>query len=370
MTDWLTYKGQYPWLCDPVIDKPEYNEGSSITKRSGISGGSPIWKVNQSGPAITPTHIPCGYWTNQYGKTPNRFWYIYGTRWYGPVAYVGVGKEYSTFMEAMASINDNCLYILDSGSYEVDLWTVGDHAVYIKCISDDVYINALASWSCKKLYIEGGIIIPDPLWLFNNDEIFIINKSTITNGLQVYTGTNLGTNMLSNCVFKSIDLYYMPGATRFFITKCIITEFIIERTDGSPVIGECSYTFLNDYVLIKEGSCSGEWELVLDLEDINSISRIDCIFLGTLSGAGSTLVIASSLDGITYTDVYSFTGLTNWTTKMIIPTFIARYIKVWSGNHQIFSCIIKVYAAIGAANISGYGPDYGTEIITERVVYT
>jgi len=62
MADWLTYKGQYPWLCDPVVDKVEYNEGSSITKSPRVSGGSPIWKVNQSGPAITPTHIPCGYW--------------------------------------------------------------------------------------------------------------------------------------------------------------------------------------------------------------------------------------------------------------------------------------------------------------------
>jgi len=62
MTDWLTYKSQYPWLCDPVVDKVEYNEGSSIVKSPVVSGGTPIWEVGKTGPAITDTHVPCGYW--------------------------------------------------------------------------------------------------------------------------------------------------------------------------------------------------------------------------------------------------------------------------------------------------------------------
>jgi len=78
MADWLTYKGQYPWLCDPVVDKVEYNEGSRITKSPRVSGGSPIWKVNQSGPAITDTHISCGYWFKDYDSDSQLYRICFG----------------------------------------------------------------------------------------------------------------------------------------------------------------------------------------------------------------------------------------------------------------------------------------------------
>ena len=78
MTDWLTYKGQYPWLCDPVVDKVEYNEGSRITKSPRVSGGSPIWKVNQSGPAITDHHAPCGYWFKDYDSNSQLYRICFG----------------------------------------------------------------------------------------------------------------------------------------------------------------------------------------------------------------------------------------------------------------------------------------------------
>ena len=66
MTDWKTYIGQYPWACTAPSNLVEYNEGPSIVKAPVLSGGTPIWKVNQTGPAITDTHIPCGYWFKDY----------------------------------------------------------------------------------------------------------------------------------------------------------------------------------------------------------------------------------------------------------------------------------------------------------------
>ena len=78
MVDWKIYKGQHPWLCDPVVDKVEYNEGSSITKSPRVSGGSPIWKVNQSGPAITDHHAPCGYWFKDYDSNSQLYRICFG----------------------------------------------------------------------------------------------------------------------------------------------------------------------------------------------------------------------------------------------------------------------------------------------------
>ncbi|MFA5457311.1 MAG: hypothetical protein WC261_06740 [Synergistaceae bacterium] len=66
MTDWKTYKDQYPWLCNHALGMTSYNEGSRIVKSPAISGGTPIWEVGKTGPAITDTHVPCGYWFKDY----------------------------------------------------------------------------------------------------------------------------------------------------------------------------------------------------------------------------------------------------------------------------------------------------------------
>ena len=65
MVDWLTYKGQNPWTCVALHDKVEYNEGSYVAKSPEVSGGTPIWEVGKTGPAITDTHVPCGYWNKK-----------------------------------------------------------------------------------------------------------------------------------------------------------------------------------------------------------------------------------------------------------------------------------------------------------------
>ena len=50
-------KSQSPWSC-PDVNKPRYNEGTSIKHRT-----EPIWEVSQEGkPVITTVHNPCGYW--------------------------------------------------------------------------------------------------------------------------------------------------------------------------------------------------------------------------------------------------------------------------------------------------------------------
>ena len=66
MVDWLTYKGQNPWTCVALHDKVEYNEGSYIAKSPKVSGGTPTWEIGKTGPAITDTHVPCGYWFKDY----------------------------------------------------------------------------------------------------------------------------------------------------------------------------------------------------------------------------------------------------------------------------------------------------------------
>ena len=56
MADWLTYKGQSPWVCIPVI-KNTYDEGDKTT-----SVANPVWVVDQDGITDREKHDPCGYW--------------------------------------------------------------------------------------------------------------------------------------------------------------------------------------------------------------------------------------------------------------------------------------------------------------------
>ena len=54
-----------PWVPWNVDQKVEFNEGSRIVKSPAVSGGTPIWEVGKTGPAITDTHVPCGYWNKK-----------------------------------------------------------------------------------------------------------------------------------------------------------------------------------------------------------------------------------------------------------------------------------------------------------------
>jgi hypothetical protein len=65
MTDWKTYKGQTPWACISPGNSTSYNEGSSIAESPIVSGGTAVWKVGETGVAITTTHNPCKYWYSQ-----------------------------------------------------------------------------------------------------------------------------------------------------------------------------------------------------------------------------------------------------------------------------------------------------------------
>lgn len=64
MTDWKSYKSQTPFQF-VVAPSESYNEGNKIAFSPKIPGKSPVWSMNMSGVAITPTHTPCRYWTGE-----------------------------------------------------------------------------------------------------------------------------------------------------------------------------------------------------------------------------------------------------------------------------------------------------------------
>lgn len=115
MTDWLTYKSQYPWLCDPVVDKVEYNEGSYIAKSPKVSGGTPTWEIRKTGPAITAAHIPCGYWFKDYDSNSQ-------------LRRICIGLEMGYTKTAMVVDEQQTLYVKDSNGDTVDCqittWTL------------------------------------------------------------------------------------------------------------------------------------------------------------------------------------------------------------------------------------------------------
>jgi hypothetical protein len=64
MTNWKSYKSQTPFQF-VVAPSESYNEGNKIAFSPKIPGKSPVWSMNMSGVAITPTHTPCRYWTGE-----------------------------------------------------------------------------------------------------------------------------------------------------------------------------------------------------------------------------------------------------------------------------------------------------------------
>jgi hypothetical protein len=62
---------EVPWSFVKQEDKPAYNEGDHIAYSPAITGGSPVWTMEEgSNLPITPTHNPCGYWTKGYVYAP------------------------------------------------------------------------------------------------------------------------------------------------------------------------------------------------------------------------------------------------------------------------------------------------------------
>ena len=56
----------FDWTKEYEEQKVTFNEGSYTTNSPRISGGSAVWEMEKTGPAITDTHVPCGYWFKDY----------------------------------------------------------------------------------------------------------------------------------------------------------------------------------------------------------------------------------------------------------------------------------------------------------------
>ena len=115
MVDWLTYKGQNPWTCVALHDKVEYNEGSYIAKSPKVSGGTPTWEIGKTGPAITDTHVPCGYWFKDYDSDSQ-------------LRRICLGLEMGYTKTSMIVDEQQILYVKDSNGDTVDCqittWTL------------------------------------------------------------------------------------------------------------------------------------------------------------------------------------------------------------------------------------------------------
>jgi len=115
MVDWLTYKGQNPWTCVALHDKVEYNEGSYIAKSPKVSGGTPTWEIRKTGPAITDTHVPCGYWFKDYDSDSQ-------------LRRICLGLEMGYTKTSMIVDEQQILYVKDSNGDTVDCqittWTL------------------------------------------------------------------------------------------------------------------------------------------------------------------------------------------------------------------------------------------------------
>lgn len=197
MTDWRTYKGQYPWPIVPVVDKISYNEGNRITTSS-----EPVWKLedNLSHTPITTIHEPCSYWSKI--SIPSMA-YNYITAFRSPTPasvdrinyYTGVVEASGVFSSKYASAfsfrnavysnkfytvcyNSTAPYSLDLIEYDITLQVVVRELV-IQSGQGVVYTTALVN---NLLYVSlfSSLLNKSMLITVNLDLFAVISSMTIS----------------------------------------------------------------------------------------------------------------------------------------------------------------------------------------------
>lgn len=108
MSNWKSYKSQTPFQF-VVAPSESYNEGNKIAFSPKIPGKSPVWSMNMSGVAITPTHTPCRYWTGE------------GWEWKTWTERICMGLEISYTKTTMDLSEQQVLRVKDSNGDIVDV---------------------------------------------------------------------------------------------------------------------------------------------------------------------------------------------------------------------------------------------------------
>lgn len=125
MPNWKSYKSQTPFQF-VVAPSESYNEGNKIAFSPKIPGKSPVWSMNMSGVAITPTHTPCRYWTGE------------GWEWVTWLERICMGLEISYTQTMMFPDEQQALRVKDSNGDIVDIDIVTWILTGVGSISADI----------------------------------------------------------------------------------------------------------------------------------------------------------------------------------------------------------------------------------------
>lgn len=370
MTDWLTYKSQYPWLCDPVVDKVEYNEGSSIVKSPVVSGGTPIWEVGKTGPAITDTHVPCGYWAKDYVPpvvTPpvtliKRYW-VGGSGVFEDISHwsetsggVG-GASVPSSAEFEACFDENSGFTEGAYNYIEICSTIQCALTVAACTSLD-----LETWDSN-----GVIILQNDIENINH--ITLYRGSLFTNNFNVTVAEGLyissagtvdfGTSTITctgDSYTDNLKVYILSATSLSVSSSTIILNVSIP--DDTSVGGNPPTLFVTNYDLgtLQINMLNAASKLVLGVHT-HHIETLKIYGVGTVCPAGEFEVCDTTLNSVILSGDTSESLVLDGTDWWYVGYVWTEHHTVWnmtktSGSVDAVNTTIAYNNAIGGASFN------------------
>ena len=129
-------------------------------------------------------------------------WYIDGVAWLGAIRTVGVGKDFTTLVAAVADANaaaEDCLYIIDPGTYSMP--TSPTHKAYMRGLGEAADDTIIDGHNIVGINVSAGnTLFIENLWIFAGSDGW--------DGATIYTG-NTGCVAIANkaIIGNAQDLY-------------------------------------------------------------------------------------------------------------------------------------------------------------------
>jgi hypothetical protein len=359
-----------PWVPWNVDQKVEFNEGSSITKSPSVSGGSPIWKVGETGPAITSGHIPCGYWAKGYVPpvvTPpvaliKRYWiggsgvFEDSNHWSETSGGVG-GASVPFTADFEACFDENSGFIEDSYNYveiystilcaltvaartSLDLETWGSSGIII--LQNDIE-------NINYITIVGGSLVTNSFNVTVAEGFYISSANTIDFGTSVITCT--GDSYANNLQV------YIISATSFSVSLSTII-LNVSIPDDTSVGGISPTLFVTNYDLgtLQINMLNAASKLKLEVHT-HHIETLKMYGVGTVCPSGVSEVCDTTLNSVIISGDTSESLVLDGTDWWYVGYVWTEHHTVWnmtktSGSIDAVNTAIAYNNAVGGASFN------------------
>ena len=330
MADWLTYKGQSPWVCIPVI-KNTYDEGDKTT-----SVLNPVWVVDQDGVTDRTKHDPCGYWPRlPYSPPPpveGPMFEVYHEMLPAETAHVWMSNEieYVYPMETFISFDPLDFDGVVKFEFEIIGMNKGEYYFKVALVDADYTV-------CHELILPANTEGTTGYELFRIREEFTPIAGSINYGLKFIIdpeGVDVLGNLLTVVVSNARIIVTQSSPTKTRIQIPMFGSEYVYAVPGSPadhisypegvsVHNQTSYTNVNDYTnkwpgatgyVTASDKVTNVW--MYSESDLKDVSKVTLSVLAkspmTPIDTVKTIVMISSAGWSGHSDWGVYTTPTSW----------------------------------------------------------